>query len=340
MSKVTRSVSSTQKITEKLNANASKSKRLPDLSPDEKPKKKGKVSKSASSSSLILRIKTEKFIGAHVSIAGGVHKSVLEANEIGANAFALFLKSNHQWKGKALDAKDVVLFKENCVKYNFPPEKIVPHTCYLLNLAAPKEEILEKSREAFVEELQRCETLGLTLLNTHPGSTCGTISKEEGIRRCAESINLALEATKGVTVLVENMCGQGNTLGGDFNELKDIIAQVTDKQRIGMCLDTCHAFAYGYNLTADSGFKNMMGDLESIIGIKYLKAVHLNDSNGAVGSHLDRHANIGKGKIGIAGFKRLLNDARFNNIPMILETPLKEAKSYKDEIALLNKLCH
>lgn len=274
----------------------------------------------------------EKLVGAHVSIAGGLHNAVAEALAIGAKAFGLFLRSQRQWNSKPLEDKAADLFKEACAKANFSPHSILPHGIYLMNCGSPDEETLSKSRSTLVDELQRCEKLGLCLYNFHPGSTCGKITVEESIDRIAESINLAHKETKYVVTVLENMSCQGNTIGGKFEELRDIINRVKDQSRVGVCLDTCHAFAAGYDIALEKGLSKTMDEFDTVIGLKYLRAVHLNDSKGEIGCHLDRHENIGRGKIGVEAFQRLMRDPRFNGIPMILETPCISEGTYKKEI--------
>lgn len=277
----------------------------------------------------------EKLVGAHVSIGGGLHNAVAEALAIGAKAFGLFLRSQRQWKSKPLEDKAAQLFKEACAKANFSPHSILPHGIYLMNCGSPDEETLSKSRSTLVDELQRCEKLGLCLYNFHPGSTCGKITVEESIDKIAESINLAHKETKFVVTVLENMSCQGNTIGGKFEELRDIIDRVQDKSRVAVCLDTCHAFAAGYDIASEKGLSKTMDEFDAIIGLKYLRAVHLNDSKGEIGCHLDRHENIGKGKIGVEAFRRLMRVPRFNGIPMILETPCASEDTYKKEIKQL-----
>lgn len=276
-----------------------------------------------------------KLVGAHVSISGGMQNAVSEALKIGAKAFGLFLRSQRQWKSKPLEDKAAELFKQACERGGFSARAILPHGIYLMNCGSPEEETLAKSRETLVEELKRCEKLGLTLYNFHPGSTCGKITVEECMDRIAESINEAHLQTNHVVTVLENMSCQGNTVGGKFEELREIIDRVEDKSRVGVCIDTCHAFAAGYDVSSDGGFDKMMQEFESVIGLKYLRAVHLNDSKGELGCHLDRHENIGKGKIGINAFRRLMMDPRFNGIPMILETPCEAENTYQEEVKLL-----
>lgn len=276
-----------------------------------------------------------KLVGAHVSISGGIQNAVSEALKIGAKAFGLFLRSQRQWKSKPLEDKTAELFKQACERGGFSARAILPHGIYLMNCGSPEEETLAKSRETLVEELKRCEKLDLTLYNFHPGSTCGKITVEECIDRIAESINGAHLQTNHVVTVLENMSCQGNTVGGKFEELREIIDRVKDKSRVGVCIDTCHAFAAGYDISSDGGFDKMMQEFDSVIGLKYLRAVHLNDSKGELGCHLDRHENIGKGKIGINAFRRLMVDPRFNGIPMILETPCEAENTYQKEVKLL-----
>ncbi|XP_071491687.1 probable endonuclease 4 [Diadema antillarum] len=277
-----------------------------------------------------------KFVGAHCSIAGGIWKAVQEAVSIGAKSFALFLCSQRQWQTKPLQVDAAAQFREACADHGFPSHLILPHGSYLLNCGSPNPDTLAKSRELLAGEFARCEKLGLTLYNFHPGSTCGVDSVEECLDKIGESINMALEKSSGVTAVIENMSCQGNTVGGQFEELRGIIDRVKDKKRIGVCLDTCHAFAAGYDLSQEVGFQKMMVDFDRVVGFQYLKGLHLNDSKGEVGCHLDRHENIGEGKIGLAGFRRIMNDPRFNNIPLILETPPE--LGYAKEIKLLNSL--
>ncbi|XP_070581045.1 probable endonuclease 4 isoform X2 [Ptychodera flava] len=277
-----------------------------------------------------------KFVGAHVSIAKGIYNAVGNALDIGAKAFALFLRSQRQWVSKPMDEDDAEKFKEECKRHGFPPHLIIPHGSYLMNCGSPDKEILKKSRIALVEDLQRCEKLGLTMFNFHPGSSCGAISVEECLDNIADSINYAHERTESVITVVENMSCQGNTVGGNFEELRGIIDRVQDKSRIGVCFDTCHAYAAGHDISTEEGYEKVMAQFESVVGFKYMKAVHLNDSKGDLGCHQDRHENIGKGKIGITAFHCMMNDPRFDNIPLVLETPM--VLSDAEEIKLLYSL--
>ena len=259
-----------------------------------------------------------KYIGAHVSASGGVESAPVNAHKIGANAFALFTKNQRQWVSKPLTEESIRLFKENCAKYDFQPEYILPHDSYLINLGHPEPEGLEKSRAAFLDEMQRCEQLGLKLLNFHPGSHLNKISVEDCLSLIAESINITLEKTKEVTAVIENTAGQGSNLGNEFWHFKYIIDRVEDKPRVGVCLDTCHTFTAGYDLLED--YERVFNEFEEVVGFQYLRAMHLNDSKKALGSRVDRHDSIGKGFIGFPFFEKLMRDPRFDNMPLILET--------------------
>ena len=275
-----------------------------------------------------------KYIGAHVSASGGVEFAPVNAHEIGANAFALFTKNQRQWVSKPLTEESISLFKENCEKYGFQPEYILPHDSYLINLGHPEEEGLQKSRAAFLDEMQRCELLGLKLLNFHPGSSLNKISIEDCLSLIAESINIALEKTKGVTAVIENTAGQGSNLGSEFWQLKYIIDRVEDKSRVGICLDTCHTYTAGYDIVND--YDKVFDEFEKEVGFKYLRGMHLNDSKKELGSHVDRHDNIGKGLIGSTFFEKLMKDSRFDNMPLILETP--DESKWAEEISWLRSV--
>ena len=275
-----------------------------------------------------------KYIGAHVSASGGVEFAPVNAHEIGANAFALFTKNQRQWVSKPLTEENIRLFKENCTKYNFQTDYILPHDSYLINLGHPEEEGLEKSRAAFLDEMQRCEQLGLKLLNFHPGSHLNKISVEDCLALIAESINLTLEKTKGVTAVIENTAGQGSNLGSEFWQLRYIIDRLNDKSRVGICLDTCHTYTAGYDIVND--YDKVFDEFEKEVGFEYLRGMHLNDSKKELGSHVDRHDNIGQGLTGSAFFERLMKDSRFDNMPLILETP--DESKWAEEIAWLRSV--
>ncbi|MBR5034624.1 MAG: deoxyribonuclease IV [Bacteroidales bacterium] len=295
-----------------------------------------------------------KYIGAHVSAAGGVENAPLRAQEIGATAFALFTKNQKQWESPALTQESIELFKQRCAELGYPPCSILPHDGYLINLGHPAADGLERSRKSFTDEMARCQALGLDRLNFHPGSHLNEISVDECLRRIAESINLALDVTEGVTAVLENTAGQGSNLGFRFEHLAQIISMVEDKSRVGICIDTCHAFAAGYDWAgkpslfeesiamtdADvkgavvlSGYDKIIDALDAIVGLKYLKGMHLNDATKVSGSRVDRHAPLGKGEIGAETFEKLMKDPRLEDIPFILETP--EPEIWPEEIALL-----
>ncbi len=277
-----------------------------------------------------------KYIGAHVSAAGGVENAPKRAHEIGAKAFALFTKNQRQWEWPPLSDENIAGFKKNCEELGYSMDYVMPHDSYLINLGHPEQDQLEKSRNAFLDEMQRCEQLGIKLLNFHPGSHLDDITVEECLKRNAESLNWALDKTEGVTAVIENTAGQGTNTGYTFEHLAAIIDWVEDKSRVGICIDTCHAFAAGYDLSTEEGYKLMMGEFEQTVGFEYLKGMHLNDSKKELGSRVDRHDNIGEGHIGMKGFELLMQDERFDDIPMILETPNTER--WPEEIELLYSL--
>jgi deoxyribonuclease-4 len=262
-----------------------------------------------------------KFIGAHVSTSGGVENAPLNAQKIGAKAFALFTKNQRQWICKPLTRESISAFRDNCERLGYGPAQILPHDSYLINLGHPEEPALEKSREAFIDEMQRCEQLGLDRLNFHPGSHLNQISSEECLKRISESINIAHERTKGVTAVIENTAGQGSNLGHTFEQIRFIIDFVKDKSRVGVCLDTCHTYCAGYDIKTPEGFQKTFQVFDEMIGFRYLKGVHLNDTKKGFGTRVDRHDNIGKGFLGMGTFDMILNDSRFDGIPLILETP-------------------
>ena len=261
-----------------------------------------------------------KRVGAHVSAAGGVDKAPINAQGIGAKAFALFTKNQRQWHAKPLSEEAISAFKENLHKTGILPQYVLPHDSYLINLGHPGSAELQKSRDAFLDELQRCEQLGLPLLNFHPGAHLGKISEHESLDRIADSINWALEQTGSVTAVIENTAGQGSTLGYRFEHLAHIIEAVEDKNRVGVCLDTCHTFAAGYDLRTKEACEQTFSDFNQVVGFKWLKGMHLNDSKTDLGSRVDRHQSLGKGEVGWSVFEYIMNDDRFEDIPLILET--------------------
>ena len=274
-----------------------------------------------------------KRIGAHVSATGGVENAPLNAWAIKARAFALFTKNQRQWHAKPLTDESVAAFKVNLETAGIAPQHVLPHDSYLINLGHPEQEGLEKSRAAFLDEMQRCEQLGLSLLNFHPGSHLKQIDEAACLQRVADSINWALARTSGVTAVIENTAGQGSNVGYRFEHLAAIIEQVEDKSRVGVCLDTCHTFTAGYDLRSVEACDATFAEFESVVGFRYLRGMHLNDSKPDLGSRVDRHDSIGKGKLGLTVFRYIMNDDRFDEIPMVLETI--DESLWPEEIALL-----
>ncbi|MDE6716087.1 MAG: deoxyribonuclease IV [Muribaculaceae bacterium] len=274
-----------------------------------------------------------KYIGAHVSVEGGVSNAPVNAHEIGAKAFAFFTRNPSRWMSKPLSAKEIDKFKSNCEQFGFKHEHILVHDSYLINLGSPDKEKLQQSREAFADEFARCEQLGLTLLNFHPGSHLKMIDIDSCLDLIADSINIALSQSSNVTAVIENTAGQGSNLGYDFAHLAHIIDRVEDKSRVGVCIDTCHGFAAGYDFSTPEGFESVWKQFDEVVGFKYLRGMHLNDTKKGLASKVDRHESIGKGLLGEQFFKLLMKDSRFDNIPLILETP--EPLLWKEEIAWL-----
>lgn len=277
-----------------------------------------------------------KYIGAHVSSSGGVENAPLHAKEIGAKAFALFTRNQRQWRSSPLSAKSITLFKERCAEFGFAPEHILPHDSYLINLGNPDAEGLTKSREAFLDEMHRCEQLGLKLLNFHPGSHLNKMEPEACLALIADSINWTLAQTEGVTAVIENTAGQGTNLGYTFEQIATIIEQVEDKSRVGVCIDTAHTLASGYEIRTAEGFTDTFRKFEEVIGFHYLRGIHLNDSKKELSTRVDRHDSVGKGVMGMELFRMLMQDSRFDNIPIILETP--DESLWAEEIRLLYAL--
>ena len=271
-----------------------------------------------------------------MSAQGGVENAPINAHEIGATAFALFTKNQRQWMAPPLTAKSIEAFRAACEKYGYAPEHILPHDSYLINLGHPEAEGLEKSRNSFIGEMQRCEALGLSLLNFHPGSHLRAIDIDTCLQRIADSINIALDRTSGVTAVIENTAGQGSNVGYDFAHIAAIIDRVEDKSRVGVCIDTCHAYAAGYDLSTDEGFAHTWSEFDRIVGFQYLRGMHLNDTKKGLDSRVDRHEVLGQGILGKRCFELLMQDARFDNIPLILETP--DESRWAEEIAWLRSL--
>ena len=277
-----------------------------------------------------------KFVGAHVSAAGGVENAPLNAAKIGAKAFALFTKNQKQWQAKPLGAENIAAFKKNLAAVGIAPRHVLPHDSYLINLGNPEKEMLAKSRKSFLDEMTRCELLGLKMLNFHPGAHMNLHSLKDCLKLIAEAINLALDKTKGVTAVIENTAGQGSAAGHRFEHLIGIIDLVQDKSRVGVCLDTCHTLAAGYDIKTEKGYEATLKEFENIVGLPYLKGLHLNDSKKELGTHVDRHESLKKGVMGEGVFRRIMNDPRFDNMPLILETP--DESLWEEEIMWLYQL--
>jgi deoxyribonuclease-4 len=276
-----------------------------------------------------------KFVGAHVSTSGGVWNAPLNAMKIGAKAFALFTKNQRQWKAKPLDEESVEKFKTNLQKSGISPRHVLPHDSYLINLGHPEKDKLEKSVEAFIDEIERCDALGLDKLNFHPGSHLQKIPKraedydiqiERAEKKCletiADSINRSIDATakSDVKLVIENTAGQGTNLGYRFWHLSYLIERVDAKERIGVCLDTCHTFSSGYDISCTECYEETMRLFDETVGINYLSGMHINDSKAKLGSRVDRHHSLGMGEIGWDAFKLIMRDPRLDDIPLILET--------------------
>jgi deoxyribonuclease-4 len=276
-----------------------------------------------------------KFVGAHVSASGGVDNAPLNAMAIGAKAFALFTKNQRQWVAKPLETKTIDAFHKNLEASGILPKHVLPHDSYLINLGHPEVEKLEKSRDAFIDELERCRILGLDKLNFHPGSHLVKIPKKdpgydeklmEAELHCldviAESMNRAIDATQdsNVKLVIENTAGQGSNLGYKFEHLGHIIDKIEDKSRVGVCLDTCHTFTAGYDLRTREAYDETMEAFGRIVGFEYLMGMHINDSKPKLGSRVDRHASLGQGEIGWDAFRFIMNDSRMDDIPLVLET--------------------
>ncbi|QIQ41741.1 MAG: deoxyribonuclease IV [Buchnera aphidicola (Microlophium carnosum)] len=260
------------------------------------------------------------YIGAHISSSGGLEKVVLRAVQIKATAFSFFTRNQRQWLSPPLIQKKIDYFKELCIKYTFTPQQILPHSSYLINLGHPDNNLLKKSRVAFIDEITRCSQLGLIFLNFHPGSHLNRITEDSCLLRISDSINMALEKTKNVIAVIENTAGQGTNVGYSFEHLSEIVKNVDDKSRVGVCIDTCHLFASGYDLRTKQDCENTFEKFNNIIGLKYLRGIHLNDSKRKINSRVDRHESLGLGEIGKFAFRWIIRNKNFCNIPIILET--------------------
>ncbi|KAF2487477.1 xylose isomerase-like protein [Neohortaea acidophila] len=328
-------VVNTKKVTKKRKSQAVETVKKEDSELDTDPaqKKKKKVvrkrktaeEKQAEAMPLAARTVGHKlYIGAHVSGAGGVHNAVLNSHHIGANAFALFLKSQRKWANPPLLDDVCTSFHSNCGSHTYDQAKyVVPHGSYLVNLAHTDKTRTEQAYDSFLDDLKRCERLGIVYYNFHPGTNSSGVDRPTAIRHLASNINRAHKETSSVITLLENMAHGGNVLGSTFEDLRDIIALINDKSRVGVCLDTCHAFAGGYDLRTPFAFNDTMSKFHELVGTNYLRAVHMNDSKAPFASHKDLHANIGTGFLGLRTFHNIVNDARFEGLPLILETPIE-----------------
>lgn len=265
-----------------------------------------------------------KYIGAHVSSEQGVSHAPLNAHLIGAKSFALFTRNPSRWTSKAIPAAEAEAFRENCATYGYTPDVILPHDSFLINLGSPDADKLEKSRKAFLDEMRRCEQLGLTMLNFHPGSHLRELETDACLDLIAESVNMILDKTSGVKAVIENTAGQGSNLGCTFEQIAHIIDRIEDKDRVGVCIDTCHAYTSGYDMVSQEAYDKTWRDFDSVIGMKYLCGMHLNDTMKNLGSRIDRHASLFTGNLKEEFWRRLMNDPRMDGIPLILETPNEE----------------
>ena len=277
-----------------------------------------------------------KRIGAHVSASGGVSNAPLNAAKIGADAFAMFVKNQRRWDAPPLSAEEIAAFKDALKQSGISAKHVLVHDSYLINLGHPREAEREKSLNAFIDEIRRCEALGLRLLNFHPGSHLNEISAQVCLDNIAESLNFAIANTTGVKLVLENTAGQGSNLGYDFAQLAYVIGKISNKDRIGVCIDTCHAFAAGYDLRSPQAYERTMSEFDRAIGYKFLSGMHLNDTKNELGVRKDRHESLGRGFLGLAAFENIMNDPNIDEIPLILETI--DDSLWAEEIALLRSM--
>ena len=274
-----------------------------------------------------------KHLGVHVSTAGGLHTAPERAAQLDVTALAMFVKNQRRWHSKPLADEQVNAFVEACQTHGIDRGRILVHASYLINLGSPDSEVLSKSRDGFLDEMERCARLGLTLYNFHPGGHRGEMEDDTCMDQIAEWVNSVLKQVPGVVAVLESTAGQGFNLGRTFEELAALIDRVEDKSRIGICPDTCHMHAAGYDLASTAGYRETMEQLEQVVGLHYLKGLHINDSKSERGSRVDRHHTLGKGTMGTEPFRLLMNDPRFDDMPLILET--QEDSSWEAELELL-----
>ncbi|MDX9823726.1 MAG: deoxyribonuclease IV [Sphaerochaeta sp.] len=272
-------------------------------------------------------------IGPHTSIAGGLQNALISAHELGANALGMFTKNQRQWKAKPLDPEEIALFVKTCESLDFSSSQILVHDSYLINLANPDSVKRRQSLDAFIDELKRVEQLGLKLLNFHPGSHLNQVDAREGLRLVAESLDIALSETGNAIAVIENTAGQGSNLGSNFEELAYLYEQCRTQERVGFCIDTCHAHAAGYNLGSIEEFEKAIARFDTLIGLDKLRGMHLNDAKEPAASRLDRHESLGKGTIGWPTFEHIASDRRFEHIPLVLETI--DTELWKAEVSRL-----
>lgn len=275
------------------------------------------------------------YIGSHTSIAGGLQNAAIEAKALGATAFGMFTKNQRQWASKPITEEEQARFKEKLKALGFTKEQVLPHDSYLINLGNPDDQKRRQSLDAFIDELQRVEALGLDKLNFHPGSHVNKIDRAGSLALVAEALDEALRETEGVRPIIETTAGQGSNLGSSFEEIAQLLSLCNYPERLGVCIDTCHIFAAGYDLRSEEAYYHTFEAFGRIVGFDKLSGMHLNDAKIALGSNLDRHESLGKGQIGIESFIRIAQDPRFRGIPLILETI--DSTLWATEIALLQK---
>ena len=277
-----------------------------------------------------------KYIGPHVHITGGVQNAPANAHALGATGFGLFTKNQKRWEAKPLDAAAIGAFKSNMELYGYDPRAALVHDSYLINAGNPDKDKRTQSVNALIDEAQRCAALGLPLLNIHPGSGLGAIGADECVALIADSLNTVLGKTAGVTIVLETTAGQGSGIGGRFEHLAAIIDKIDDKSRVGVCIDTCHIFASGYDIRDAASYEKTMREFDAVVGFKYVRGLHLNDAKNPLGSRIDRHESIGKGQLGMEAFRLLMEDKRFDGIPCVLETINEDI--WRDEVEMLIKM--
>jgi len=277
-----------------------------------------------------------KYIGPHVSTTGGVHNAPVNAHAVGASGFGLFTKNQMRWKAKPLETAVIDAFRKNMELYGYGPQSVLVHDGYLINIGNPDKDKRAQSVAALTDEAQRCAALGLTLLNIHPGSHVNAAGMDECLSIIAESLNIILDKTEGVSIVLESTAGQGSNAGWRFEHLAEIIDKVEDKARVGVCIDTCHIFAAGYDIRDKKNYADTMSEFDRAVGFKYIRGLHLNDVKGTLGCRVDRHESIGKGHLGTEAFRLLMEDKRFDGIPCVLETPNEEI--WRDEVEMLKAM--